>query len=302
MFLQRTLRKSVSIEGIGLHSGRLVKVELRPAPVGVGICVMRTDLPGQPYIPVQAKYVKATQLATTLGPEEFQIATVEHCLAAIAALRIDNVYIAVSGNEMPIVDGSALPFAQAMMSVGFSESSAPRQYIYMNKPVHVGSMDKFAYIQPYNGLRITCTIDFSHPKIGIQKLDLDISERTFLREIAPARTFGFVEELQALQAKGLGLGGSLDNAIGLTSDSILNPEGLRFEDEFVRHKCLDAIGDLAILGAPVLGHVVLYRAGHDLMNKLVKQILQEPTSYRRLDLGQDLPGTSEILTGLRQSV
>jgi UDP-3-O-[3-hydroxymyristoyl] N-acetylglucosamine deacetylase len=289
MFLQRTIRKKVKVEGLGLHTGEAASITFRPAPPNTGIYVVRTDLPGSPSISVQAEHVRATQMATTLGSAAFQVSTVEHCLSSLAAFRIDNLFIELNGPEIPIGDGSACVFMEALLSAGFHEQDEPRKYAYITQPIFYGDGDKHAYVVPYNGLRVTCTIEFAHGKIGRQQLDLDINETTFARELARARTFGFLKDVEAMRAKGLARGGSLANAIVLDHEDILNPEGLRYADEFVRHKMLDALGDIVTLGMPLMGHLVLYKAGHDVMNRLVRKILDAPDSYRHVELGTQLP-------------
>jgi len=289
LFLQQTLRKKVTIKGIGLHTGAESEISFCPAPPDTGVYFVRRDLPQCPSIPVLAKNVKATSYATTLGSDAFAVSTVEHCLSSLTALRIDNLFIELSGPEIPICDGSASVFFQELKKVGVVEQDTPRQYIFVQKPIYVGNKEKHAYVLPYNGLRITCTVDFPHPKIGTQYMDVDINVNTFEKDIAPARTFGFLKDVEALRAKGLARGGSLDNAIVLDDQNIVNPEGLRFGDEFVRHKVLDALGDLMTLGHPMMGHLVLYKAGHDLMNQLAAHILESKDSYRLIDLGREVP-------------
>lgn len=291
MFLQRTIREKAVVQGIGLHTGAPAKLTFCPAPEGTGIYFVRRDLPGSPAISTQADRVKATTMATTLGGEAFSVATVEHCLSALAALRIDNLFIELDGPEIPIGDGSASPFLEAILKVGLAEQNEPRKYAYVTHPIMQGDQEKHAYVNPYNGLRITCTIDFPHPKIGHQTFDIDVTESTFAREIARARTFGFMKDVEALRAKGLARGGSLDNAIVLDHADVMNPGGLRWQNEFVRHKVLDALGDLVTLGMPLMGHVVLHRAGHDLMNRLVRKIIESPDRYRHIELGADLPNS-----------
>lgn len=299
MFLQRTIRERVTVKGIGLHTGAQAQLTFCPAPEGTGIYFVRRDLPGHPAISTQAERVTATTLATTLGGEAFSVSTVEHCLSTIAALRIDNLFIELDGPEIPIGDGSASPFLEAILKVGLAEQNEPRKYAYITQPIFMGDQDKHAYVVPYNGLRITATIEFSHPKIGNQTFDLDVTEGSFAREVARARTFGFLKDVEALRAKGLARGGSLDNAVVLDHTEILNPEGLRWENEFVRHKVLDALGDLVTLGMPLMGHVVLHKAGHDLMNRLVRKILESSDRYRHIELGTDLNANwSNNLTAL----
>lgn len=285
MFLQRTIRERAIVEGIGLHTGKPAKLTFCPAPEGTGIFFVRRDLPGQPYISPQVERVKATSMATTLGSEHFSVSTVEHCLSALAAFRIDNLIIELDGPEIPIGDGSAKVFLDALLTAGIAEQNLPRTYAYITEKVFEGDADKHAYVLPYNGLRVSCTIDFPHATIGRQMLDIEVTEQSFTRDISGARTFGFLSEVEMLRSKGLALGGSLENAIVLDPNGVVNPEGLRWPDEFVRHKVLDALGDLVTLGAPILGHVVLHRAGHDLMNRLVKRILETPGAFRRIELG-----------------
>lgn len=288
MFLQRTIRKRAVVEGIGLHTGKPTRLTFCPAPVDSGIYFIRGDLPGRPAISTEAERVTATTMATTLGGEEFSVSTVEHCLSALAALRIDNLFIELDGPEIPICDGSARHFLDAILAAGLVDQDQPRKYAYISQPVYSGDDQKFAHVLPYNGLRVTCTIDFPHPKIGKQVFDLDINESSFTREVAAARTFGFLKDVEMMHSKGLALGGSLDNAVVLDHDQILNPGGLRWPDEFVRHKVLDALGDLVTLGMPLMGHVVLYKAGHDMMNRLVRQILANPDCYRHVELAESL--------------
>jgi UDP-3-O-[3-hydroxymyristoyl] N-acetylglucosamine deacetylase len=289
MFLQRTIRKRVEVNGIGLHTGKPAKLTFCPAPANTGVYFVRADMPGRPALKADAEYVQATSYATTLGGSEFSVSTVEHCLSTLAAFRIDNLFIELDGPEIPIGDGSAKSFLEAILQAGMIEQDAPRNYAFINQNIYYGDSEKHAYITPYDGMRVSYTIDFPHPRIGRQTMDIDINEDSFVRDIAPARTFGFLKDVEALRARGLALGGSLDNAIVLDEEEILNPDGLRFPDEFVRHKVLDALGDLVTLGMPIMGHVVLYRAGHDLMNKLVRRILASPESYRLIELGTDLP-------------
>jgi UDP-3-O-[3-hydroxymyristoyl] N-acetylglucosamine deacetylase len=289
MFLQRTIRQRATVEGIGLHTGKPARLTFCPAPEGTGIYFVRRDLPGAPAISTQADRVTATTMATTLGGEAFSVSTVEHCLSTIAALRIDNLFIELDGPEIPIGDGSAAPFLEAILAAGLAEQSEPRRYAYITQPIFMGDENKHAYVSPYNGLRISATIEFPHPRIGHQTFDIDITEQSFAREIARARTFGFMKDVELLRSRGLALGGSLDNAVVLDHSEILNPEGVRWENEFVRHKVLDALGDLVTLGMPLMGHVVLHKAGHDLMNRLVRKIVDSPDRYRHIELGADLP-------------
>lgn len=293
MFFQRTIRKPVTIEGIGLHTGELCALTFKPAPAGTGVHFVRADLPGKPTLRVHSDNVKATTHATTLGGDAFSVLTVEHCLSALAALRIDNLTLELMGPEIPIGDGSADLFFQALTSIGFIDQDQPRKYLYVTQPIYYGDQDKHAYVQPYQGLRISVTIEFPHPAIGRQKIDLDINEDSFAREVSQARTFGFMKDVESLKEKGLARGGSLKNAIVLDQNGILNPEGLRFVDEFVRHKALDALGDLVTLGFPLMGHVVLHKAGHDIMNRLVRKIIDSQHSYRLIELGTEFENSGD---------
>lgn len=294
MFLQKTLKSKAVIQGIGLHKGLETTLSFCPAPANTGIHLVRTDLEGCPSVPVHANNVKATSLATSLGCDQFVVSTVEHCLSTLAAFRIDNVYLELKGSEIPIGDGSAKIFLDEIRKVGTIEQSEPRKYFYITKPIYCGTEEKHAYVVPYNGLRLSCTIDFDHKLIGQQFVDVDISEQTFANELASARTFGFAKDLEKMREMGLAMGASLDNAIAVGDDEILNPEGLRYENEFVRHKAMDALGDLMTLGRPLMGHVVLYKAGHDLLNQLVKKILDSKDCYQELELGVGAPQTEEF--------
>ncbi|MFP5519037.1 MAG: UDP-3-O-acyl-N-acetylglucosamine deacetylase [Bdellovibrionia bacterium] len=294
MFLQKTIRKKAIVNGIGIHSGDPCTLTFRPAPANTGVYFIRTDLPGAPSLKVSALNVQATSHQTTIGGPDFSVATIEHCLSALSALRIDNIFIELDGPEIPICDGSAKNFLEALLSVGIVEQDQPRKYCYITEPVYFSEGEKHAYIVPYHGLRLSVTIDFPHPRIGKQKIDIDINDFSFEREIAGARTFGFLKDVEALQARGLAKGGSLENAIVLNEDSIVNPEGLRWADEFVRHKALDALGDLVTLEMPLMGHVVLYKAGHDVMNKLVRKVLNSPECYRHIELGAGMDSLTTL--------
>ncbi len=288
MFLQKTIRKKTEVKGIGIHSGDPCTLTFRPAPPDTGVYFIRADLPGCPYLKVSSNNVEATSYQTLLGGPEFKVATVEHCLSALSALRIDNLFIELDGPEIPICDGSALNFLEALQAVGLAEQDQPRKYCYVTEPIYFSEGDKHAYVIPYHGLRVTVTIDFPHPVIGKQKMDLDINEQTFAREVAGARTFGFLKDVEELKKRGLARGGSLDNAIVLDDQKMVNPQPLRWADEFVRHKTLDALGDLVTLEMPLMGHVVLYKAGHDVMNKLVQKMRAATGSFRHVELGADV--------------
>lgn len=276
------------VSGVGIHSGNPCTLTFRPAPTNTGVYFIRTDLPGKPYLKVSAQAVSATSYQTTISSEVFSVATIEHCLSALSALRIDNLFIELDGPEIPICDGSSGDFLDSLMAVGLVEQDQPRKYCYITEPIYFSEGEKHAYVLPYHGLRVTVTIDFAHPSIGRQKIDLDINEQSFSREIARARTFGFLKDVEALKSKGLAKGGSLENAIVLDEHGVINPDGLRMENEFVRHKALDALGDLVTLEMPLMGHVVLYKAGHDIMNKLIRTIQSSTHCFRHIELGADV--------------
>jgi UDP-3-O-[3-hydroxymyristoyl] N-acetylglucosamine deacetylase len=289
MFFQRTIQKEARVEGIGLHTGAPCSLTFRPAPVDTGIYFVRSDLPGRPALKASAHFVKATAMATVLGGEAFSVSTVEHCLSALSAFRIDNLFVELDGPEIPIVDGSAHFFAEALVQAGFYDQDKPRRYLYVTQPVYYGDGGKYGYVLPYHGLKVTCTIEFPNPAIGRQSISLDVNEQSFLRELSRARTFGFLKDVEALRARGLARGGDLSNAVVLDSQGVMNSEGLRYPDEFVRHKALDALGDLVTLGHPLMGHVVLFKAGHDMMNRLIRLLLESTHAYRWTELGPPVP-------------
>lgn len=289
MFLQKTIRKKAIVRGIGLHSGNPCTLVFRPAPPNTGVYFVRTDLPGTPSLKVSVKNVKATSHQTTIGGAEFSVATIEHCLSAVSALRIDNLFVELDGPEIPICDGSARDFLASLVEVGTVEQDQPRRYCYITEPIYFSEGEKHAFVVPYHGLRVSVTIDFPHPSIGVQKFDIDVNDESFQRDIASARTFGFMKDVEGLRSRGLALGGSMDNVVVLDDSKVLNPEGLRWSNEFVRHKVLDALGDLVTLEMPLMGHVVLHKAGHDVMNKLVNLILNSPHSYKHAELGELTP-------------
>ncbi|MES2803444.1 MAG: UDP-3-O-acyl-N-acetylglucosamine deacetylase [Bdellovibrionota bacterium] len=288
MFFQKTIRKTVEVKGVGIHSGEPCTLRFKPAPANTGVYFIRADLPGKPFLKVSATNVQAVSYQTVVGGDMFKVATIEHCVSSLSALRIDNIYIELDGPEIPICDGSSIYFTQALMNAELIELDEPRKYCYITEPISYSEGDKHAYVLPYHGLRIAVTIDFPHPAIGKETIDLEITEQSFAREIAPARTFGFLKDVEQLKASGLAKGGSLDNCIVLDDSKVINPDGLRYKDEFVRHKVLDALGDLVTLEMPLMGHLILHKAGHDIMNKLVRKIVSQPQSYRFVELGADV--------------
>jgi UDP-3-O-[3-hydroxymyristoyl] N-acetylglucosamine deacetylase len=278
-FNQRTLKQPVRCQGVGLHSGVPVGLALLPAPANHGIVFVRTDLGRAVEIPALAAHVVDTALATTLGRDGVRVGTVEHLLAALAGLGVDNARIEIDGPEVPIMDGSAAPFAHLVKGAGVRVLSEAKSFLVIKKAVTVTDGDKEATLSPCTGFRIDCTIDFDHPLISDQSLSFEFSEGNFAREVARARTFGFLRDVERLKSMGLAQGGSLENAIVVDEFSIVNPDGLRFPDEFVRHKLLDAIGDISLFGRPVLGHLRAVKTGHALNHKLVQRVLADPAAH-----------------------
>lgn len=279
---QTTIRRMAEVRGVGLHTGAEVALKLCPAPAYTGILFRRVDLDGF-EVPASPQYVAHVSYATALVRRGVLVATVEHLLAALLGCRVDNAMIELDGFEVPIMDGSAAPFVDLIQSAGVIELDAPRQYVRVLKPVQVTDDGKSLRISPAPAFSIHCTIEFDHPLIGRQQREVAVAQETFAREIAPARTFGFFHEVESLRKLGLIKGGSLENAIVLTHDGVLNPEGLRFPDEFVRHKIIDLIGDLALLGRPVLGRLEAVKAGHALHNALVAKLLRDPQAWELIE-------------------
>jgi UDP-3-O-[3-hydroxymyristoyl] N-acetylglucosamine deacetylase len=274
MYLQRTLRHEVSCRGIGLHTGRKITMVMRPAGADEGIVFVRTDLPGKNRIKAELANVSDTLLATTLGTNGTAVSTVEHLLSAFSGMGVDNAIVEINGPEVPIMDGSALPFVTMLKEVGTKAQGRTKKFILIKKAVAVSNNDGFAKLLPAPEFTISYRIDFPHRLIGMQPYDLTVSDVTYEQQICAARTFGFLKEVEYLQAKGLALGGSLKNAIVLDDEKIINKEGLRSPDEFVKHKILDAIGDLSLLGMPFIGHFVAYKSGHHLNNLLLREVVE----------------------------
>ncbi|MGH9355322.1 MAG: UDP-3-O-acyl-N-acetylglucosamine deacetylase [Terriglobia bacterium] len=276
---QRTLATQVQFQGIGLHTGVSVNLSLNPAPANSGIVFRRTDLEGF-SIKARVAAVARVSYATSLMRKGVLISTTEHLLSALAALGVDNVYADLDNLEVPIMDGSALPFVREILKVGLKQQRASRRCIEIIRPIEIQEGSKQIGVYPSEAFRITCSIDFPHSLIGSQTLEWSSGSGDYVAQIAPARTFGFIDEVEKLRAAGLVRGGSLENAVVLSRDAVLNPEGLRFADEFCRHKALDLIGDLALLGHPVVGHVVASRAGHAMHYALVSRLLHEKEAWR----------------------
>jgi UDP-3-O-[3-hydroxymyristoyl] N-acetylglucosamine deacetylase len=275
MIKQRTLKNVVRATGVGLHTGRKVFLTLRPAPVDAGIVFRRVDLPVPVEIKAHATLVSETRLSSCIERNDARVFTVEHLMSAFAGLGVDNAYVDLTADEVPIMDGSASPFVFLIQSAGLEEQGAPKRFIRILQAIEVQDGDKWARFEPYDGFRMDFSIDFNHPVIqkGSQRIEMDFASTSYVKEIARARTFGFMQDVETLRAQGLGLGGSLDNAIVVDEFNVLNSEGLRYDDEFVKHKVLDAIGDLYLLGHPVLGAFVAHKSGHALNNKLARELL-----------------------------
>lgn len=275
MIRQRTLKNVIRATGVGLHSGEKVYLTLKPAPVGTGIVFCRTDLEPVVEIPAHALNVGQTTLCTSLHKDGSRIDTVEHLLSALAGLGIDNAYVEVSAHEVPIMDGSAGPFVFLLQSAGIREQNAPKEFIRIKEDVTVTDGDKTATFKPYDGFKVSFTIDFDHPvfKSSSQTASIDFSSTSFVKEVSRARTFGFMRDVENLRAQNLALGGSVENVVVVDDYRILNEDGLRYHDEFVKHKMLDAIGDLYLLGHGLIGQFVGHKSGHELNNKLVRTLM-----------------------------
>jgi UDP-3-O-[3-hydroxymyristoyl] N-acetylglucosamine deacetylase len=288
--MQHTLAGTAVCAGVGVHNGLHVRVVIRPAPVGTGVVFVRTDVTDRDNrIPVTPSAVGRTQLNTEIvNGAGVSVSTIEHLMAALAALEIDNVIVEIDGPETPIMDGSALPFVQLLDRAGRRSQEVSRHYIEIIEPVEVIDGDKRAALLPCDRFEVGFEIAFNSAAIGSQAVDLEVTEASFRRELAAARTFGFLHEVEALRAMGLARGGSMENAVVLDGDAILNPEGLRMEREFVRHKALDAIGDLYVLGAPLIGRFEGRYAGHALNNRLVRALIARPDAWRMVSFDQQL--------------
>jgi UDP-3-O-[3-hydroxymyristoyl] N-acetylglucosamine deacetylase len=275
MLKQRTLKTTIKTTGVGLHTGARVELVLRPAAPNSGIVFHRIDLERPVAIPADALHVGDTRLSSTLKHDGASISTVEHVMSALAGLGIDNVNIDVAGPEIPIMDGSAAPFVFLLQSAGIVEQDSPKQYLRIVAPVEVKDGDKWARFEPYNGFKLDFTIDFPHPMFGSENrhVVIDFALNSYVKEVARARTFGFMQEVEAMREAGLGLGGSLQNAVVLDEYRVLNSEGLRYDNEFVKHKVLDAIGDLYLLGHPLIGQYTAFKSGHGLNNAVARALL-----------------------------
>ncbi len=284
MIRQRTLKNTIRATGIGLHTGKKIFLTLSPAPIDAGVVFRRVDSTPPVVIPGHPLNVQDTELATSLGKDGVRISTVEHLMAALAGLGIDNCYVDVSADEVPIMDGSAAPFVFLVQSAGILEQGAPKKFIRIKKAIEVRDGEKWARFDPFNGFKVSFAIDFDHPVFKGQKQtsEVDFSTTSFVREISRARTFGFVSDIEALRKRDLALGGSLENAIVIDDYRVLNEDGLRYKDEFVRHKILDAIGDLYLLGHSLIGSFTGYKSGHALNNRLLRELLQQQQAWEEV--------------------
>lgn len=291
MLRQRTLKNVIRATGVGLHSGEKVFLTLRPAPVDAGVVFRRVDLDPVAEIPARAHLVTETTLCTGLTCGVAKVQTVEHLLSALAGLGVDNIYVELSAPEVPIMDGSAGPFVFLLQSAGIAEQEAPKRFIRVKRTVEVRDGDKSARFEPHNGFRIGFTVEFNHPAIPASqsRAEVEFSTSAYVKEVSRARTFGFMRDLESMRERNLGLGGSMDNAIVLDEFRVLNDDGLRYADEFVRHKILDAVGDLYLAGHPIIGAYEGFKSGHALNNTLVRALLAEQDAWEEVTFSGDAP-------------
>lgn len=279
MEYQKTLKKEIVLKGIGLHGGEPVTLRILPAPPGTGINFRRTDTPRVVEIPARAEYVVDTSLATMLGRDGVTISTVEHCLAALFGFGADNAVIEVNGPEVPILDGSSREYIKALVKTGLTEQHLARRIMKIEKPIRIEDGDKFSILRPFPGFRVTYSIDFPGGFPGEQHYMLDITPVNFAEQLSPARTFGFMRDVEMLKKIGKARGASLENAVALEDGKVLNPEGLRMPDELVRHKMLDAVGDFALAGCRIQGHLIIHKGGHELHRRLVTALNERPDAW-----------------------
>jgi len=279
-YRQRTLREEIGCTGIGLHSGEMIRINIKPASCNTGIRFVRTDMPSQPAIDACFSNVSDTTLATSIGVNGCRVSTVEHLMAAFYGLGIDNAVVEIDGPEVPIMDGSSAPFVFLVKSAGIREQKDPKRFIVIKKSFKVDDGNRSISVYPSRELKISYTIDFQHPLLRNQEFELHFSGGDFVREISKARTFGFLKDVQALKANGLARGGSLDNAVVIDDFRIINEDGLRFKDEFVRHKVLDFIGDLSLVQSPVIGHFVVKKSGHFLNQQMLTSLMQSKRHWK----------------------
>ena len=280
MLRQRTLKSLVSATGVGLHTGQKVRMSLRPAQPDTGVVFRRVDLPGAPDLPARADLVGETRLCSCLVRGEVKIYTVEHLMSALSGLGVDNVYVDLDGPEVPIMDGSAAPFVLLIQQAGIEEQGAPKRFLRVKKRIEAKDGDKWAALEPYEGFKLSFSIVYKHPVIEKSNttLSVDFATTSYLKEVARARTYGFMHDVEDLRSAGLALGGGLENVVVLDEHRVLNAEGLRFGDEFIRHKILDAIGDLYLLGRPFLAAFSAHKSGHGLNNLLLRAVVADPSA------------------------
>jgi UDP-3-O-[3-hydroxymyristoyl] N-acetylglucosamine deacetylase len=284
---QQTIKTAVSCSGIGVHSGKSVNLTIKPAPVNHGIRFVRIDLPGRPGVTAHFNNVVDTSLATVIGAEGCIVSTIEHLMAGFTGMSIDNAIVEVSAYEMPIMDGSAGPFTQLIKSAGIVRQEGRKCYFKVEQSISLSENGKSVIVYPADEFRITCTIAYDHPLIGTQTCDFVIGRETFEKEICSARTFGFLHEVEMMKRYGLARGGSLDNAVVIDGDRVLNEGGLRYPDEFVRHKVLDCLGDFSLIGMPIMGHVVARKSGHAFNHAFLEKFFQEKESWQTYSWASD---------------
>ena len=301
MLRQRTLKTLTRSTGVGLHTGQKIHMVLRPAQPDTGIVFRRVDLDPVADIPASAQAVGETRLSSCLVQGDARVYTVEHLMSALSGLGIDNLFIDLDGPEVPIMDGSAAPFAFLIQSAGIEQQSAPKRFIRIKKKIEVAEGDKWARLDPYEGYKLSFSIVFNHPVIekSNQSVTVDFAHTSYLKEIARARTFGFMQDVEQLREDGLALGGGLDNAVVLDEYRVLNADGLRFTDEFIRHKVLDAIGDLYLMGSPLLGAFSAHKSGHALNNRLLRSLMAQPDAWEKVSFerAEDAPAGVRGLVG-----
>ena len=298
MIKQRTIQKSVQTSGVGLHNGEKVTMTLKPAEVDKGIVFRRVDQKKIYEVKVSPEAIKDTKMCSAIGQDTSRVATGEHLMSALSATGIDNIIIELNGSEVPIMDGSSIPFIYLLQTAKIKEQDAAKKFVLINDVIEVKDKDKWARFEPYDGFKVDFTIDFPHPVFdaSTNKVALDFYDESYITEISRARTFGFMQEVEYLRSNGLARGGSLDNAIVLDEYKIINKDGLRYNDEFVRHKILDAVGDLYMLGYSIIGNFKAYKSGHELNNKLLLALLANKKCWRLTTLDIQDPKTSNLAT------
>jgi UDP-3-O-[3-hydroxymyristoyl] N-acetylglucosamine deacetylase len=284
---QRTVARAIDCSGIGLHSGKAVNLRIKPAPINHGIKFVRTDLPDKPIIPARFNCVVDTSLATVIGAEGAIVSTVEHLMACLAGLSIDNVIVELDAYEVPVMDGSGDPFTRLILEAGIEEQDAWRHVFVLKEPIELERDGKFVGAYPDSTFRITCNIEFDHPLIQKQTCSIEVIDYLFESEVSKARTFGFLHEVEYMKSYGLARGGSLDNAVVIDKHQILNSDGLRYENEFVRHKLLDCIGDFSLLGMPILSHIVTTKSGHSFNHAFLEKFFEQKESWDTQSFSED---------------